>query len=65
MSGKNFEMQFEYHKIPEYYDQYLKYGRMKQILKQYKKRMISIFLLLNPFRRVLSPKVPPSPLPRG
>ena len=30
MTGKQFEKQFEYFKIPEFYDQYFKYSMLKE-----------------------------------
>ena len=29
MKGENFEKQFEFHKIPEFYDQYFDYSELK------------------------------------
>jgi len=38
---KRFEEQFEFHKIPEFYDHYFKYSQLKQHVKSFKQRLES------------------------
>ena len=41
MTGHKFEKQLEYHKIPEYYDQYFRYGVLKSHLRTIKTKIQS------------------------
>jgi SPX domain protein involved in polyphosphate accumulation len=36
-----FSAQFEFHKIPEWYDDYLQYKRLKQLLSKFSSRVES------------------------
>ena len=41
MPGKRFEKQLEYLKIPEHYDQYIRYNELKQKVKSIRARIQS------------------------
>lgn len=50
MPGKNFEKQFEFHKIPEYYEAYFKYSKLKELILDFQKRAQSKRFFANDFR---------------
>ena len=46
MSESKFVKQLEFHKIPEYYDQYIRYSQLREYIQSFKKRTKSKYSMV-------------------